>query len=334
MLQQTQVSTVIPYYERFLQRFPNPKALAAADEDEVFHLWAGLGYYRRARQLHAASKQIVEKHDGIFPRRLEDVLALPGIGRYTANAILSFAHDDRLGIVEANTQRLYARLLGWEGPIETSKTQRKLWDYADQILPKSKCGEFNQAMMEIGSQVCTPRNPSCDQCPLVAYCPTSQNGQTDRIPAPKPQKIYTDLTEAVVLLRNTSAQWFVRRCGESERWAGLWDFPRFDVTGRNHPDQVAAILQESMQQKYGLDLVVHDLHYSLRHAVTRYRIQLHCFLGVLKTGSNPNESNRNAPGSCRWLALDALHALAWNASGKRILKWVENTDSVDKLEQR
>jgi A/G-specific adenine glycosylase len=334
MLQQTQVSTVIPYYERFLLRFPDPATLAAADEEEVYRYWAGLGYYRRARQLHAAAKRITEQHSGRFPDRLEDLLALPGIGRYTAQAILSFAFDQRLGIVEANTQRLYARLMHWDRPLASTASQKALWEFAEAIVPAQLCGEFNQAMMEIGSQICTPKTPDCHHCPLLRFCPTGERGETDRIPAPKAKKVYADLTEAVVLVRNTSAQWLVRRCGESERWAGLYDFPRFDVTGNKRPAGVATKLEHAMLEKFDLDVAIFDSQYSLRHAVTRYRIRLHCFLGELRTEPLAASGNLIEPGSPRWLAFEDLQALAWNASGKRVLKWLgESLPQVSKNHQ-
>lgn len=325
MLQQTQVATVIPYYERFLARFPNPKALASASEDEVYRLWAGLGYYRRARQLHAAAKKIVEDHAGVFPQQVEHVLSLPGIGRYTAHAILSFGLDARLGIVEANTQRLYARLLHWEGPVDSSDAQKTIWQYASEIVPAQNCGEFNQAMMEIGSQICTPRNPKCDACPLLPYCSTGQRGDTDKIPAPKPKKNYTELTEAVVLVQNTSAQWLVRRCSSSERWAGLWDFPRFDVTGCTGTTEVLKSLTQSMFDQFRVCVELVDTKHSLRHAVTRYRIHLLCYLGKMQAEHAQELSPEKDSESSFWMEGDALQDLAWNASGKRILKWLQES---------
>jgi A/G-specific adenine glycosylase len=325
MLQQTQVATVIPYYDRFLTRFPNPTSLASAAEDEVYRLWAGLGYYRRARQLHAAAKKIVEEHAGLFPQQLEHVLSLPGIGRYTAHAILSFGLDARLGIVEANTQRLYARLLHWEGPVDSSEGQKAIWQYAGEIVPAKNCGEFNQAMMEIGSQICTPRNPRCDACPLLEFCPTGQRGDTDTIPSPKPKKSYTELTEAVVLIRNTSAQWLVRRCGKSERWAGLWDFPRFDVTRCTGSTEVVKFITQSIFEQFRIHVDLVDTKHSLRHAVTRYRIQLLSFLGELRADCHHAPAPENNVESSLWIDESELQDLAWNASAKRILKWLQES---------
>jgi A/G-specific adenine glycosylase len=297
----------------------------------VLRLWAGLGYYRRARQLHAAAKRIEEAHNGLFPQRLADVLELPGIGRYTAQAILSFAFDERLGIVEANTQRLYARLLHWEEPLQSSKSQTNLWNFANAIVPRRRCGEFNQAMMEIGSQICTPKNPSCNACPLLDFCPTGQRRHTHRIPIPKGPKTYTDLIEAVVLVQNASAQWLVRRCGPKDRWSGLWDFPRFDVTGSMTTVDIEKLLRQSMIEKYQLDIGLVDSRKTWRHAVTRYRIQLLCFIGTIVNTvvREPNEAVHRT--ECEWMTMEDLAELPWNASGKRIVKWLREQDLQDAM---
>ena len=194
MLQQTQVATVIPYFERFLKAFPTIKKLAAADEEKVLRLWEGLGYYRRARQLHKAAKQIVEKHAGKFPSRLEDVDALPGIGRYTRGAILSIAFEQREPILEANTIRLNARLLALEEDTSSKASQNALWDFAEDILPTKDIGLFNQALMELGGAICTPKSPRCLLCPVASICPTRAAGLQAEIcllytsPSPRDQR--------------------------------------------------------------------------------------------------------------------------------------------------
>jgi A/G-specific adenine glycosylase len=256
-------------------------------------------------------------------------LELPGIGRYTAHAILSFAFDERLGIVEANTQRLYARLLHCEEPLQSSTSQATLWNYANAIVPPRRCGEFNQAMMEIGSQICTPKNPSCNACPLLNFCPTGQRGHTHRIPVPKPPKTYTDLIEAVVLVQNASAQWLVRRCGPKERWSGLWDFPRFDVTGSNTENEIEKMLRQSMMEKYQLDIGLVDSRKTWRHAVTRYRIQLLCFIGTIVNAVVKEPDATIHRTDWEWMTLDELVELPWNSSGKRIVKWLREQDPQD-----
>ena len=188
MLQQTQVATVRGYFERFMAAFPTIHSLARADEHDVLRLWEGLGYYRRARQMHQAARTIVAEHGGRFPRDAEAVRRLPGIGRYTAGAILSIAFDAREPILEANTIRLLARLLAYSGDPRSAAGSKRLWQMAEALLPRRNAGRFNQALMELGSEVCLPKSPKCDACPVAALCPTRAAGLQDRIPAPNKQR--------------------------------------------------------------------------------------------------------------------------------------------------
>ena len=182
MLQQTTVAAVIPYYQRFLAEFPDVGSLAGADQQQVLRLWEGLGYYRRARQLHAAAQVIANRHAGEFPLQFDEILALPGIGRYTAGAIASFAYEQQQPIVEANTARLYARLLALKLPLNSSEAQKTLWSFAESIIPARKPGEFNQALIELGATICTPQDPQCKQCPLIADCQTHHRGWQHKVP--------------------------------------------------------------------------------------------------------------------------------------------------------
>src|SRR4051794_18968174 len=170
MLQQTTVAAVVPFFERFLARFPDLDSLAAAEEQEVLHLWQGLGYYSRARNLHRAARQLRDEQGGRFPRDPVAVQALPGFGRYTANAVLSQAFDARLPILEANSRRVLARLLGVRGALATTAVQKTLWSAAEALLPRRRVGDFNQALMEVGALVCTPTQPGCTACPLRPDC--------------------------------------------------------------------------------------------------------------------------------------------------------------------
>ncbi|MGI9427831.1 MAG: A/G-specific adenine glycosylase, partial [Bythopirellula sp.] len=170
MLQQTQVETVKPYFQRFMKAFPTVRKLALADEQHVLRLWEGLGYYRRARGLHAAARKIVSEHRGRFPRDVETLQTLPGIGRYTAGAIVSIAYDQRAPILEANTIRLLARLIGYRDDPTKTAGQKLLWQTAEEVLPRKDIARFNQALMELGSLVCKPANPICPECPLESLC--------------------------------------------------------------------------------------------------------------------------------------------------------------------
>ena len=190
---------MIDYYSRFIRRFPTVRKLATADQSEVLKLWEGLGYYRRARQLHAAAQQVVDRHGGVFPADFDSVLALPGIGRYSAGAILSIADDRRLPILEGNTVRLFARLTETRDDPRSTANQRRFWEFSESLLPRRNCGDFNQALMELGSLVCQPKSPRCDQCPVADLCPTFVKGLQLRIPAGTARLKYEDLNEAVVV---------------------------------------------------------------------------------------------------------------------------------------
>ncbi len=283
MLQQTTVAAVRPYFERFVERFPTVESLADASEDDVLRLWEGLGYYRRARYLHRAARRITEEYSGCFPESVAELQRLPGVGRYTAGAIASFAFDQRAPIVEANTLRLYARLIGHTGEIKTASATRLLWNFAELILPRVDCGAFNQALMDLGATVCQLRDPSCGNCPVKTCCQAFQHGMVEHIPRLSARAATLDLTEVALLIRRRG-RILIRRCGPDERWAGLWDFPRFSIDTTNSPDLgndsdllPAALQQEiclRIRQLSGLSVSVERRFADIRHTVTRYRIRL------------------------------------------------------------
>lgn len=317
MLQQTQVATVISYFKRFIERFPDVRSLAAAETEEVLRLWEGLGYYRRARQMHAAAKLVVEQHDGEFPQDFDDVLALPGIGRYTAGAILSIATDQRHPILEANTIRLFARLMKMEADPKTSVSQKALWEFAELILPRKRVGDFNQSLMELGSEICTPRKPLCDRCPIADLCPTFAEGLQDSIPMPGKKKVYEDLHEAAVLIQRTSnghTKYFVRVCGEDERWTGLWDFPRYTVDVNDSLSQQIAAVESMLREKTGIKSQVRPLGKVIRHAVTRYRIRLQCFAGQWQSGARRDGERAG------WRTAEELQAMPMSVSARKIVQ--------------
>ena len=307
MLQQTQVATVIEYYRRFLKRFPTVKKLAAAQQSEVLKLWEGLGYYRRARQLHNAAIKIVEEFGGKFPTNFEDVLGLPGVGRYTAGAILSISKDQQLPILEGNTIRLFARLLEMETDPKTSVNQKILWRFAEAIVPKNRAGDFNQALMELGNRVCKPKSPLCSDCPISNLCPTFVRGLQTEIPAASKKMVYEDITEAIVLVQR-NGKYLVRQCGEGERWTGLWDFPRYSITGKN----AKQTLQDQLKVATGLEASIKSLNKTIKHAVTKYRITLQCF--------SASEVRGRVSKDCggRWLTVNQLSSLPMSITGRKI----------------
>jgi A/G-specific adenine glycosylase len=316
MLQQTQVATVAVYFPRFLQAFPTVQALAAAPEEQVLRLWEGLGYYRRARQLHRAAGVIVAEYDGRFPRELDAVLQLPGIGRYTAGAITSIAFDARSPILEANTIRLLSRLLAYRADLQQSAAQKKLWAFAEQLLPQRETGAFNQALMELGSLVCSPRSPDCRQCPVMSLCPTFREGLQDVIPAARRKPNFESVREAAVVVRRRKQVLLMRR-GEGGRWAGLWDFPRFALAddGGNGSDEELA---EKLKALTGVVARPQQLLTTLKHGVTRFRITLDCHLADYVSAS------RRAPAEAelRWVLPSDFESYPLSVTGRKLSRLV------------
>lgn len=321
MLQQTVVAAVIPYFFRFIESFPTVESLANADEQDVLTHWAGLGYYRRAKQLHAAAMKIRDEFHGEFPNTFEALSSLPGVGRYTAGAIMSFAFDKPYPIVEANTQRLYARLLRLPGQMTERTVQTELWKFAESILPESTgSGETNQAMMELGSQICSPKSPRCPECPLQKRCPTNKYSEQELIPTPKPPRIYEERREVVLLLQNHNQQYLMRRCGPGERWAGLWDFPRYDVTDCKSDEEIFDSIRSQFIEQFGLSYDTRSESESIKHGVTRYKITLRCFHGIINASSVVAESNptSSATPEHNWCTLSELEQLPLNSTGKKL----------------
>jgi A/G-specific adenine glycosylase len=314
MLQQTQVVTVVGYFERFLAAFPSIADLAAADEQEVLRLWEGLGYYRRARQLHAAARVIVAEHQGRFPHEPHQIRALPGIGRYTAGAIASIGWDAREPILEANTIRVFSRLLAYRGDPQKIAGQQRLWEFAAGVLPQKDTGLFNQALMELGSEICTPRGPRCDRCPVRDLCPTFRLGLQDEIPLPKRKTRYEDRHEAAVIVRRGDRV-VLRRCGPDERWAGLWDFPRFPVTARRG-ESLSQQLELALKQLTGLKVEAGRKLATIKHGVTRFRITLDCYEADW-TGGRLGRTH-----DVRWVEIAALEDYPLSVTGRQLSRLI------------
>ncbi len=225
MLQQTQVSAVKPYYERFLERFPDVFALARADADEVMAAWAGLGYYSRARSLHRCAKQIVERGAGQFPDQLADLDALPGIGRSTAAAIAVFAFGRREAILDGNVKRVLCRVFGIDRPMQSQATERELVALAYQLLPKDDIEGYTQGLMDFGATLCTPRRPNCGECPFEADCVARSSNAIERLPRPRQRRV-VPLRRAAFFLFHYDGRVLLQRRPDSGIWGGLWCLPQ------------------------------------------------------------------------------------------------------------
>jgi len=230
MLQQTQVATVIPYYARFMARFPGIDALAAAPLDEVLHLWTGLGYYARARNLHSCAKMLATQHGGVFPHKLEAVMALPGIGRSTAGAILALSRGQRHPILDGNAKRVLARVFAIAGDPSSKTVLAALWSQADACTPRENLAAYTQGIMDLGATVCTRARPACTRCPMNTHCVAALEGRQMELPGKKSKRIRPS-REATLLIaqtnRNGSAAVLLERRPVSGLWGGLWSPPQF-----------------------------------------------------------------------------------------------------------
>lgn len=229
MLQQTQVATVIPYYERFMARFPAVEDLAGAEQDEVLHLWTGLGYYARARNLHRAAQVVVDEHGSEFPvHSLEAMSALPGIGRSTAGAIISISTGRRAVILDGNVKRVLARLHAVEGWPGRPAVERALWALAEHYTPDERLADYSQAMMDLGATLCTRGRPSCLICPFADVCTAHARGEERRFPESKPKKVLPERHTWMLLLSDEQGHVLLEQRPPSGLWGGLWCFPQFD----------------------------------------------------------------------------------------------------------
>ena len=329
MLQQTRVEAVEGYWVRFLRRFPTVEALAAASEEDVLAAWSGLGYYRRARALHAAAKEVVALHGGVFPRTRDGLRALPGVGPYTAGAVLSIAFDEPEPLVDGNVERVFARLFELPGARGSRELAAACWAIAEALVPDRPSaastprrgaaapspGEWNQALMELGATVCTPKTPACGVCPVAVLCRGRASGRALELPPPRPTPAPVDVTLEAYLVpaavvagprpapwpAHWPAYWFEQRSAEG-RMGGLWQLPTIEL--RAAPTAPVHLFPDALAAGPGSTLRPGRALFTLRHAITHHRIRLHVRAAEL-AGDPPPE----------WRALTADEARTLPLSG-------------------
>ncbi len=271
MLQQTQIETVKPYYERFLSAFPTVEALAAAPLDDVLKLWEGLGYYSRARNLHRAAEQIAAQG---FPPTVDGLLMLPGVGRYSAGAIASIAFGVRAPVLDGNVIRVFARLLDLPDDVTQEATKADLWRVAEQWLPPERVGDYNQALMDLGRLVCKPRLPLCGQCPIRDFCAAYANGtQAERpVKAAKAETPHFDVTAGIIW--NGRGEVLIAQRPLDGLLGGLWEFPG----GKQEPGEtLPECLKRELREELAIEVEVGELFTKVRHGFTHFKITLHAF---------------------------------------------------------
>lgn len=305
MLQQTQVATVIPYFERFISRFPDVTALAEAPLDDVLHLWTGLGYYARARNLHKAAQQIAQQHQGIFPDKFDDVLALPGVGRSTAGAILSLSLGKHFPILDGNCKRVLSRFAAIEGWPGEKRTEQQLWQLAEQFTPAETVAEFNQAMMDLGASLCSRTKPRCVECPLKLRCKAALRGEQSLYPGKKPKKALPE-KHSFWLIIEAEQQVLMQQRPATGLWGGLFGFLEFD----------SAELREQfcLSQQFA-DHVCEEIS-AFRHTFSHFHLWIDpLLLHLPKLPMMVQEQS-----AAQWFTIDAMPQVGLSAPARQLLE--------------
>ncbi|PDH39315.1 MAG: A/G-specific adenine glycosylase [OM182 bacterium MED-G24] len=308
MLQQTQVATVIPYFERFMSTFPDVGTLAAAEEDQVLYLWTGLGYYARARNLHKTAKQVITEYNGEFPDELQALEALAGIGRSTAGAILSIAHGKRAAILDGNVKRVLARCFAIEGWPGTTATSKALWAVAEQLTPHERIGAYTQVMMDLGAALCVSREPSCSRCPLEDRCQAKREQRIAEFPGKKPKKEMPVRATCIVLVCNHDGEYLLTRRPTTGLWGGLWTFPEVE----------AAQLDEELIDRGWQPMP--SSFAPFRNTFT------HFHLDITPVQATSNEAVVNEPNRSQWVHPNQLPEIGLTTPTNHLLKLLAKCD--------
>lgn len=314
MLQQTQVATVIDYFDRFLKHFPTLEALALAPEQQVLLLWQGLGYYRRARNLHAAAKKIIQEHDGKIPANHAAIASLPGVGRYTAGAIASIAFGIRSPILDGNVARVLSRWFAIADPIDKPTVRSHLWSLAGTLVPKESPGDFNQAMMELGSLVCTPRNPRCSTCPIADLCKAHTRGLTDVIPRRSPKRQPQEVMHHILAVKR-GRRFVIEQRPLKGLWAGLWQMPTAEMLA---PHITAKRIQNWAMQHLGVVVKLPQPAGNLQHQTTHRSIRAKVWITDVASGKLHKSRGQ-------WRTLSNLHDLPMSIMQQKVVTLIRGS---------
>jgi A/G-specific adenine glycosylase len=305
MLQQTTVKAVAPYYLGFLERFPDVRTLADAPEQDVLASWSGLGYYHRARNLHRGARHLVARHDGLFPRTLEAALAVPGVGLYTASAVLSIAYGTALPVVDGNVRRVLARVLALRG--KEWLRDAPYYNLAEELLDGQAPGDWNQALMELGATTCRPRRPACPACPVREHCRAREEGSPEELPESRRRRAPVDVTVAAVVVERRGRVLLVRR-SEGRLMGRFWEVPQTSLEGRGLADLV-----EEVRTRHGLEVEPGELVARARHAITFRRIRVEAYRGRLRR-EPPRDPERFV-----WAGPDELASLPMSSLTRKVI---------------
>lgn len=311
MLQQTRVDQALPYYEKFIERFPTVQDLAAADRQEVLKVWEGLGYYSRARNLHHAAQTIVNEFDGRIPETRKEILELKGVGPYTASAVLSIAYNKPHAVVDGNVIRVLSRYFGIEEDIRSTKTRNRIGDHADDLIDRDRPGDFNQALMELGATVCTPANAGCRQCPLQAGCIAYTEMKTEQIPYKSPAKKKPHHQIGVGIIRNSRDEVLIALRPEDAMLGGLWEFPGGK---QKKNEEIEETVVRELKEELGVDVKITEPFMKLDHAYSHFKITLHAYLCRIVNGKPAPVSSRKI---C-WVPPGELHDYPFPKANRKL----------------
>ena len=315
MLQQTQVKTVIPYYHRWLDAFPDIKTLAKAPLSKVLKLWEGLGYYRRAKNLHETAKLIVKNYAGRFPSEPEAIYSLSGIGKYTGGAILSIAFGKQAPILDGNVARILSRIFALNDPVDTPKGLKKLWELAALLLPEKNPGDFNQSMMELGATLCLPQEPACLICPVSGFCQARQTGTEQDYPRKSGKTKIKKVRAACAVVRHGGRLLITQR-PDNGLWAHLWEFPTFRITDK---EDGGDFLKKQLQTA-GLKAKSIAHKTSLKRTYTDHSENLVVYACELTSETSATPSSADSPFSGQWVKLHELKRFAFSSAHAKIIR--------------
>ncbi|MBI1909814.1 MAG: A/G-specific adenine glycosylase [Deltaproteobacteria bacterium] len=310
MLQQTTVKTVLPYYERFLQKFPTLLVLAKSPLDKVLTAWSGLGYYSRARNLHKAAGILVKKYRGKFPKGTEGLQKLPGIGRYTAGAIASIAFDEKVPVLDGNLVRVLTRFFALRGDPRKTPLLEELWTRASSLLPQERCGDHNQSLMELGATVCLPKEPLCLFCPLQSFCEARRLGIEAELPEKKWKTVYVKRYRLVALIEK-QGKFLLAQRPQKKRMGGLWEFPNFDLKNEEIPGSLSTITEKVL----GIRIRNTVLMGKVSHAIMNERFVVPVVKGEVQGGT----PQKNIYTDFRWIAPGQLANYPSSSINRKVL---------------
>lgn len=317
MLQQTRVEQATPYFERFVVRFPTVHDLASADQQEVLKVWEGLGYYSRARNLHSAARLVVDKFDGRIPDSWDEINELKGVGPYTASAVLSIAFQKKYAVVDGNVIRVLSRYYGIEDNVRSTKTKNSIQEYADELIPDKRPGDFNQAVMELGATICVPSGPACGECPVQEDCVAYKTAKTEEIPYKSKKKKRPHHHIGVGIIADKDDKVLIALRPEDAMLGGLWEFPGGKREG---DEELPETVKRELHEELGVKISITKPFMKLDHAYSHFKITMHAYLCKLQDGIPEPRSSQKI----RWIDIEELADYPFPKANRKLTEKLMN----------